>query len=111
MSPCTHERCHTPIPDPSRMADQTESGARDYILGLIDLFFIRVELVPVVIQKISVITKIIYIYKRTTTGVVSIKIDIHILSFIYLYKHLYLYMSKTNIRYCGSNTGEHLSLR
>ena len=26
---------------------QTESEARDYILGLIDLFFIRVELVPV----------------------------------------------------------------
>ena len=26
---------------------QTESGARDYILGLIDLFFLRAELVPV----------------------------------------------------------------
>ena len=49
MGPCTYERCHIPIFDLSRMADQTESGTRDYILGLIDLFFIRAELVPVVI--------------------------------------------------------------
>ena len=43
---------------------RTVSGARDYILGLIDLFFLRAELVPVVIQTISVITKIIFIYKN-----------------------------------------------
>ena len=76
---------------------RTESGARDYILG-IDLFFIIDELVPVGIQTISVITKIIYIYKRITTGVVSIKIYTHILSPIYLYKPLYVYMSNTGIR-------------
>ena len=48
-------------------------------------FFLRAELVPVGIQTISVITKIIYIHKRTTTGVVSIHIYTHILSPIYLY--------------------------
>ena len=50
-------------------------------------FFFRAKLVPVDIQTISVITKIIYIYKRTTTGVVSIKIYTHILSLIYIYKN------------------------
>ena len=40
------------------------------------------------IQTISVITKIIYIYKRTTTGVVSIKIYTHIQSPIYLYMYI-----------------------
>ena len=50
-------------------------------------FFLRAELVPVGIQTISVITKIIYIYKRTTTGVASIKIYTHILSPIYIYKN------------------------
>ena len=82
---------------------RTEPGARNYMLGLIDLFFIRVELVPVGIRTISVITKIIYIYKRTTIGVVPIKIYTHILRLIYLYKPLYVYMSNTNIRDCGSS--------
>ena len=49
-------------------------------------FFLRAELVPVGTQTISVIKKIIYIHKRTTTGVVSIKIYTHILSTIYIYK-------------------------
>ena len=43
------------------------------------------------IQTISVITKIIYIYKRTTTGVVSIKIYTHIQSPIYLYMYIFYY--------------------
>ena len=51
------------------------------------VFFFRAELVPVGIQTISVITKIIYIHKRTTIGVVSIKIYTHILSPIYIYKN------------------------
>ena len=50
-------RCYTslyeclshPIPDPTRMEDPNRVRARDYILGLIDLFFLRAELVPVVI--------------------------------------------------------------
>ena len=76
--------CHTPIPCPTRKADPNRvRGARLYTGTLIDLFFLRAKLVPVGIQTISVITKIIYIYKRTTTGVVSIKIYTHILSPIY----------------------------
>ena len=51
------------------------------------VFFLRAELVPVGIQTISIITKIIYIYKRTTIEVVSIKIYTHILSPIYIYKN------------------------
>ena len=102
--------CHTPIPIRPEWRIRTESGVRDYILGLIDLFFLRTELVPVVIQTISVITKIIYIYKRTTTGVVSLQIYTHILSLIYLYKHLYLYMSNTKHQRLRKQCGEHLSL-
>ena len=104
--------CHTLIPGLTRMADSNwVRGARLYTGTLIDLFFLRVELVPVGIQTISVITKIIYIYKRTITGVVSIKIYAHILSPIYLYKHLYIYMSNKNIRDRGSSASEHLSMR
>ena len=88
--------CHTPIPVRPDWRIRTESGARDYILGLsLTCSYIRAELVHVGKQTIYVITKIIYIYKRTTTGVVSIKIYTHILCHIYLYKHLYLYMSNT----------------
>ena len=54
-----------PIPGPTRMADPNRVRAQDYILGLIDLFFLRAELVLVVIQTISVIKKkIIFIYKK-----------------------------------------------
>ena len=61
------------------------------------------------IYTISVITKThLHIYiKKTTTGVVFIKIYTHILSPIYLYKHLYLYMSNTRL---WKQCGEHLSL-
>ena len=77
--------CHTPIPGPTRMADPNlVRGARLYTGTL---YLLRVELVPMGIQTISIITKIIYIYKRTTTGVVSIKIYTHILSPIYIYKN------------------------
>ena len=100
--------CHAPIPDPTRMANPNRVRARDYILGLIDLFFLRAELVPVVIQTISVITKIIFIYKRTTTGVVSLNIYIHILSPIYLY--MYIFFSNTKHQRSQKQCGEHLSL-
>ena len=80
--------CHTPIPRPTGMADPNQvQGARLYTGTFYLFFFLRAELVPVGIQTISVITKIIYIYKRTITGVVSIKIYIHILSPIYIYKN------------------------
>ena len=97
-----------PVPDPTRMADLNRVRARDYILGLIDLFFLRAKLVPVVIQTISVITKIIFIYKRITTGVVSIKIYTHILSHIYLY--MYIFFSNTKHQRSRKQCGEHLSL-
>ena len=51
--------CHARIPVLPEWLIRTEFGARDYILGLIDLFFIRAEIVLVGIQTISVITKII----------------------------------------------------
>ena len=100
------------IPGPARMADPNRvRGARLYI-GTLYLFFSpKAELIPVGIQTISVITKIIYIHKRTTIGVVSIKIYTHILSPIYLYKYLYMYISNTKIRDRGNSAGEHLSLR
>ena len=81
--------CHTPVPSPTRMADPNRvRAARLYTRTLIDLFFLRAELVPVGVQTISVIKKIIYIYKRITTGVVSIKIYTHIPSLIYLYMYI-----------------------
>ena len=73
----------------------------------------ELTLVPVFlfIYTIFVITKNhLHIYKRTTTGVVSIKIYTHILSLIYLYKHLYLYMSNTKHHRLRKQCGEHLSL-
>ena len=76
--------CHTPIPGPTRMANPNQvRDARLYTGTLIDLFFLIAELVPVGIQIISVITENTYIDKRTTTGMVSIKIYTHILSPIY----------------------------
>ena len=103
--------CHTPDTRSYTNSDSNQvRGARLYTGTLIDLFFLRDELVPVVIQTIYVITKINYIYKRTTTGVVSLKIYTHILSPIYLYKPLYVYMSNINIRDCEKQCGEHLSL-
>ena len=87
------------------------SGLETIYWDSLPVFFFKAELVPVGIQTISVITKIIYIHKRTTTGVVSIKIYKHILSLIYLYKYLYMYISNTNIRDRGNSVGEHLSLR
>ena len=86
--------CHTPIPGPTRMADPNwVQGARLYTGTLYLLFFFfKAELVPMGIQTISVITKIIYMHKRTTIGLVSNKIYTHILSPIYLYKYLYIPM-------------------
>ena len=86
--------CHTLIPGLNRMADSNRvQGARLYTRTLyLFLFFLKAKLVPVGIQTISIIKKIIYIYKRTTTGVVSIKIYTHILSPIYIYKTVLLHL-------------------
>ena len=51
---------------------EPSSGCETIYWDSLPVFFLRAELVPVGIQTISVTTKIIYIYKRTTTGVVSI---------------------------------------
>ena len=76
MLVCPNQQC--PLSHPDSRSDpngrfERIRGARLYTGTLIDLFFLRAELVPVGIQTISVITKIIYIYKITTIGVVSIK--------------------------------------
>ena len=72
------------------------------------------ELTPVpvfsFICTISVIIKIIFIYNRITTGVVSINIYTYILSPLYLYKHLYLYMSNTKHQRLRKQCSEYLSL-
>ena len=94
------------------MADLNRvQGARLYTGTFYLFFFLRAELIPMGIQTIYVITKIIYIYKRTTTGVVSIEIYTHTISPIFLYKYLYMYISNTNIRDRENSAGEHLSLR
>ena len=63
-------------------------------------------------KSYNCIKNIVYkIQNTTTTRVVSIKIYTHILSPMYIYKHLYIYMSNTDIRDRGSSAGEHLSLR
>ena len=67
--------CHASIPSPTQFANPNRvRGARPYTGTLYLFFFLKAELVPVGIRTISVITKIINIHKRTTTGVVSIKI-------------------------------------
>ena len=89
---------------------QTESGARDYLLGLsLTGSFSELTPIPVFsfICTISVITKNFYIYNRTTTGVVSLKIYTHILSPIYL--DMYIFFNTTYQR-LRKQCGEHLSL-
>ena len=54
------DRVSHPIPDPTRLTDPNRvQGVRLSTGTLIDRFFLRAELVPVVIQTIFVITKII----------------------------------------------------
>ena len=94
--------CHAPIPDPTRMADPNRVRARDYILGLIDLFFLRAELVPVVIQTISVITKIIFIYKKNYhhSGVHQ---NLYTYTESHLLIHVHFFFLIQNIRDRGSS--------
>ena len=75
---------------------EPSSGCETIYWDSLPVFFLKAELVSVSIQTISVITKIIYIYKsyqnKATTGVVSIKIYTHILSPIYIYKTVLLHL-------------------
>ena len=78
--------CHTPIPDPTRLADPNRvRGSRPYTGTLYLFFFFFVFFY-------KRIKNIIYIYKRTTTEVVSIKFYTHILSPIYIYKIVLLHL-------------------
>ena len=105
---CTPAMSH-PIPDPTRLADPNRVRDATLYTGThFDMFFFRAKLVPVVMQTISVITKIIFIYNRITIEVVSINIYTHILSPIYLY--MYIFFSNTKHQRSRKQCGEHLSL-
>ena len=87
--------CHAPIPGPTRLAGPNRVRVRDFLLGLFTFFFSffffsELNLYLWVYKKFCN-NKIVYIYKRTTTGVMSIKIYTYILSPIYLY----IYISNT----------------
>ena len=101
--------CHAPIPGPTRLADQNRVQARDYILGLIDLFFLRAELVPVVIQTISVITKIIFIYKKNyhQSGVHQ---NLYTYTESLLLIHVPFFFSNTKYQRSRKQCSDHLSL-
>ena len=77
--------------DPNGGSEPSSGRETIYWDSLPVFFFFLAELVPVGIQTISVITKIIYINKRTTTGVVSINIYRHIL---FLVPFTYTYTRK-----------------
>ena len=84
--------CHTPIPGPTRMADLNQvRGARLYTGTLIDLFFLRAELVPVGIQTISVITKNhLHIQKNYHQSGVHQNLYTYIESHLLIHVHLLL---------------------
>ena len=78
-----------------------------YTGTLIDLFFLRAVLVPVGIQTISVITKIIlHIQKNYHRS------GVHQNLYTYTESHLLTHVQflLQNFRDCGSSAGEHLSL-
>ena len=78
-----------------------------YTGTLIDMFFLRAVPVPVGIQTISVITKIIlHIQKNYHRS------GVHHNLYTYTKSHLLIHVQflLQNIRYCGSSAGEHLSL-
>ena len=86
--------CHTPIPCPTRLADPNRvRGARPYTVTLYLIFFFQSQTGtcgygPHLITESKCHKHI----KRTTSGVVSIKIYTHILSPIYIYKTVLLHL-------------------
>ena len=106
-----------PDPGPTWLADPNRSPGRDtiytiycilYCTGtLIDIFFLRAVPVPVGIQTIYVITKIILHIQRTTT-----RSGVHQNLYTYTESHLLIHVQflLQNIRDYGSSAGEHLSL-
>ena len=96
-------KCHTPIPDPARMADPNRvRGARLSTGTLINWFFLRAEPVPVGIQTISVITKIIFIYKKNyhQSGVHQ---NLYTYTKSHLLIHVHFFFLIQNIRDRGSS--------
>ena len=102
-----------PDPGPTRLADPNQSPGRDtiytiYILcctgTLINPFFLRVVPVPVSIQTISVITKIIYIYQKNYH-----RSGVHKNLYTYT-ESIFLYMYNFYIRDLRKQRWEHLSL-
>ena len=107
----------SPDPGLTRTANPNRSPGRDtiytiycilYCTGtLIDLFFLRAVPVPVGIQTISVITKIIlHIQKNYHRS------GVHHNLYTYTESHLLIHVQflLQNLRDCGSSAGEHLSL-
>ena len=97
-----------PILYPTRMADPNRVRARDCILGLIDLFFLGAEIVPVVIQTISIIKKIIFIYKKNyhQSGVHQ---NLYTYTESYLFIHVHFFFNTKHQR-SRKQCDEHLSL-
>ena len=106
--------CHARIPVRPNGGSEPKSGARYYLYyilyteTLIDLFFLRAVPIPVDIQTIFVITKIIlHIQKNYHRS------GVHHNLYTYTKSHLLIHVQflLQNIRDCGSSAGEHLSLK
>ena len=109
--------CHAPSdPGPTRLADPNRSPGRKtiytiycilyYTRTLIDLFFLRAVLVPLVIQTISVITKIVlHIQKNYHRS--GIHKNLYTLPESHLLIHVHFLLQ--NFRDCESSASEHLS--
>ena len=108
-----HQRCHTPDPGPTRLADPNRSPGREtiYILyytgTLIDMFFLRAYTCNCSTQTISVITKIIYIYQKNYH-----RSGVHKNLYTYTKSHLLIHVQflLQNLRDCESSASEHLYL-
>ena len=85
--------CHTPIPDPTRLVDSNQvRGTRPNTGTLYLIFFLNRTCTCGYGPHLIIESKYHIQIKRTTTGVVSIKIYTHVLSPIYLYKAVPLHL-------------------
>ena len=85
--------CHTPIPGPTRLADPNRvRGARPYTGTLYLIFFLNRTGTCGYDPHLITESKYHIHIKRTTTGVVSIKIYTHLPSPIYKYKTVLLHL-------------------
>ena len=86
--------CHTPIPGPTRLANPNRVPGRETIYGTLYLIFFFKSRTCTCGYGPHLITESRYHIhiKRTTTGVVSIKIYTHLSSSIYKYKTVLLHL-------------------